>query len=571
MLTPPMRTETTTKPLRELVRGFNTGKIQLPQFQRDYVWKPNKIRNLLDSLLKAFPIGGFYLWRPTSATLDPRPKAFGQTRIIGVEFVGYLIDGQQRLTSLEAAFGLYSGEDKGGAELACFLDLEVSDAERGRDTRVFVSYGGRHSVARRVDAADSTLVPVSRFLEGADHSLRRETEDSLRQKGWDARRIKAALVRFDRACHMLDQQVPCTTVYDVSDKEAVEVFSRLNKGGTQLRQGDVRAAELARGSAVGVLRKMREFVSGDRPQRLGFGFSFAFRAFVVFHRQSAQFASLKPDWMESPGPHSRNLAQSWHAAENALAEALRFVDEDMGWSRRSLLPSANALIVLAAAMDRAEFKSGEGEKELYRRWLCLTALRGVFRGSVESTINRFLKAVRESRRPAKALVEALHREEGKRIQPDELKRCANLWGPATQVIHTWLVNSGARDWLSEISIDGLARADLASSPGGDLTVHHIFPREVLSDILEDADDANRPANYALISRSTNAEFGAKGPDDVLKTLTPAQRKIAEIQFFGEDAGDRLGHDRYEEFCDWRAQRLAQALNEFLGMERRGRE
>src|SRR5512145_3034124 len=128
-----MRTETTTRPLRELVRGFHSGAILLPQFQRDYVWKPPKIRNLLDSLLKGFPIGGFYLWRPSAGAFDPKHKAFGKQQQIAAEFVGYLIDGQQRLTSLEAAFGLYSGLDRRGDELRCYLDLAASEADRGRD------------------------------------------------------------------------------------------------------------------------------------------------------------------------------------------------------------------------------------------------------------------------------------------------------------------------------------------------------------------------------------------------------------------------------------------------------
>src|SRR5436190_21033580 len=110
-----MKTQTPTRPLRDLVREFNTGQIQLPQFQRDYVWKPRKIRNLLDSLWRGFPIGGFYLWRPSGPTIESKPKAIGSTIRLGPQFVGYLIDGQQRLTSLEAAFGLFSGEDRWGA------------------------------------------------------------------------------------------------------------------------------------------------------------------------------------------------------------------------------------------------------------------------------------------------------------------------------------------------------------------------------------------------------------------------------------------------------------------------
>ena len=97
-----MRFETRRRILRDLVNEFHSGAIPLPQFQRDYVWKAPKIRNLLDSLFKGFPIGGFYLWRPTRGQRDPKPKTFGKGAIAS-EFAGYLIDGQQRLTGLEEA------------------------------------------------------------------------------------------------------------------------------------------------------------------------------------------------------------------------------------------------------------------------------------------------------------------------------------------------------------------------------------------------------------------------------------------------------------------------------------
>jgi hypothetical protein len=561
-----MKFQTTTRTLRDLVQEFHAGAILLPQFQRDYVWKPAKIRNLLDSLLRGFPIGGFYLWRPISGVIDPKQKALGKHRIES-EFVGYLIDGQQRLTSLEAAFGLYTGEDR-GAELRCYLDLKAPEAERARDTRLFVSYAGNKSVARRVEAGDSTLIPVSQMFEGPDHELRKETEETLKLvPGWDAKRLSASLDRFDRASDMLDQQVPCTTISYVTDKEAVEVFSRLNKGGSALSQGDVRAAELARGHAVVVLKNMREFVTGERMQRLGFGFSFAFRALVLFHRESAQFSTLKSDWMDTPGPHGRSLSNSWRVTERAITEALAFVDQHMGWSRRALLPSANAVIVLAAALEKAEFKLGDDNEQMYRRWLCLTALRGVFQGSVETTINRFHRAIRESKKGVgKALVGALKRDEARRVRADEFNRFAQMWGPATQVMHAWLADQEAKDWLNGEPIDLLARSGSLSFPGGDLTVHHIFPREILASIDDNPNYANCPANYALLSRSTNSEFGSKSPDEVLASLTSEQRKFASVQFFGEAAGDRLKTGRYEEFCQWRADRLAESMNDWLGMD-----
>jgi hypothetical protein len=271
--------------------------------------------------------------------------------------------------------------------------------------------------------------------------------------------------------------------------------------------------------------------------------------------------------MDTPGPHGRSLSNSWRATERAITEALAFVDQHMGWSRRALLPSANAVIVLAAALEKAAFKVGDDNEQMYRRWLCLTALRGVFQGSVETTINRFHRAIRESKKGVgKALVGALKRDEARRVRADELNRFAQLWGPATQVVHAWLVDQEAKDWLNGEPIDLLARSGSLSFPGGDLTVHHIFPRRILADINDNPNYANCPANYALLSRSTNSEFGHKPPNEVLASLTSEPRKFASVQFFGEAAGDRLKIDRYEEFCQWRADRLAESINDWLGID-----
>ncbi len=182
-------------------------------------------------------------------------------------------------------------------------------------------------------------------------------------------------------------------------------------------------------------------------------------------------------------------------------------------------------------------------------------------------MNRLLRAIRDSKRhPALALVRDLTRRERGPIHADELNGYAQTWGPATQVMYTWLVSQRAKDWRSEDLLEKLARGGDTSLPGGDLTVHHIFPRDLLKDFVENPDDANRAANYALLSRSTNAEFHATRPDEVLRMLSPVERRSAAVQFFSDDAGDQLQAQRYREFCEWRAERLAESMNAWLGLD-----
>ena len=47
----------------ELINSVAVGKMKIPQFQRDFVWTKDKSAELLDSIIKGYPIGTFIIWR----------------------------------------------------------------------------------------------------------------------------------------------------------------------------------------------------------------------------------------------------------------------------------------------------------------------------------------------------------------------------------------------------------------------------------------------------------------------------------------------------------------------------
>ena len=85
----------------DLLTDVKNGRIGLPDLQRPFVWKDNKVRALLDSMYKGFPIGYIMLW--------DSPEEYTNRNQIGVNNKRYdmpddlVIDGQQRLTALLAA------------------------------------------------------------------------------------------------------------------------------------------------------------------------------------------------------------------------------------------------------------------------------------------------------------------------------------------------------------------------------------------------------------------------------------------------------------------------------------
>lgn len=84
-----------------LMGDIDKGLIKIPQFQRDFVWSKEKSAKLIDSILKGYPIGTFILWKTKEALRTI--KNLGKINLPETpqgEFIQYVLDGQQRLTTL---------------------------------------------------------------------------------------------------------------------------------------------------------------------------------------------------------------------------------------------------------------------------------------------------------------------------------------------------------------------------------------------------------------------------------------------------------------------------------------
>src|SRR2546423_14721368 len=88
------RYSVTPHPIETLLTWVKSGEIAIPEIQRPFVWDAAKVRNLLDSLYRGYPVGYLVAWRnPTVRLKDGSPSA-GKP---------LLIDGHQRVTALMAA------------------------------------------------------------------------------------------------------------------------------------------------------------------------------------------------------------------------------------------------------------------------------------------------------------------------------------------------------------------------------------------------------------------------------------------------------------------------------------
>ena len=101
----------------DLVKDVRNGRIGLPDLQRPFVWKDNKVRELFDSMLKGYPIGYIMLWE-SPADYESKKSTIGDNSKTYEEPKELVIDGQQRLTALVAAMFAVKVKDKNFADRA---------------------------------------------------------------------------------------------------------------------------------------------------------------------------------------------------------------------------------------------------------------------------------------------------------------------------------------------------------------------------------------------------------------------------------------------------------------------
>ena len=546
--------------IAELVERFDRGDIRLPLMQRDYVWRAKKVVRLLDSLYREWPIGSFYVWKAESSHAAKPSfggKALGATHLDG--FCGFLLDGQQRLTSLSLAI-----KNEGEAELQhrAFFDLENEQ---------FFLGNMKKTLDRRVENCDPLLLPLSELLsspsgDGAavlkvmDKTLTALAEQN--KLGKNHRNKDIFRERLYKLGKMLKHKAICEEFRDELEENAFELFSRLNKGGTSLSSGDVAAARLASAATRKIVAPMRALAADGELRGLGLNFVFLLRCLVTVHRDNCSFSKLPQKWAEDTG----EIDASWKSTEKALRATVRFVRNELGWKTRRWLPSTMALIPVVYLLAKRGKTALHGKDAAYvKRFLLVAGLRGLFRGSTETAVNSYVNAIRNSRgdlsRSAKALFDRIPKNRLYKLRKDDIIKTVGTYSPVMQIYEALLYERGARSWPSARSIRDILDEGLSNDP---LAVHHIFPKKFMQDRDVPIERLNTVANYAIISQPDNAELGDQDPFDVWRGLKQNQKDCASQQLCFVASDNFLKYQAYEEFLEYRGGKLAEQLNSFLG-------
>ncbi len=210
----------------EAVDNVIAGRWDVPEFQRDFVWKPAQVCALADSLWRNYPIGALLLWEARRVGSSEPPPL-------------WIADGQQRLTTLSLLCG---SEPSWLRRKPQWFRARV---HRRFDIRFDVSApNGRRFVPANPARADGDprLIPTARLMaiDAATRSGEHELEELVRElkdagccPELDAEEIYRRLARVS----MIRQRgIVATVVNHRRRAEVLEIFARLNSRGMRFRR-----------------------------------------------------------------------------------------------------------------------------------------------------------------------------------------------------------------------------------------------------------------------------------------------------------------------------------------------
>lgn len=214
-----------SKKYKDLISEIQKGEIKIPKFQRDFVWSIEKTANLLDSILKGYPIGTFILWATNERLNDIKNIGNLELPIPPEDSkVQYVLDGQQRITSLYAAFLGAHIQKEGEKKITDYGDIYVDlggDIENNDDA-IVVS-----------EKPETTHISLHEVLNFTDNLL------TIKEKYSDENFKK--IFHYSEAFSTYDFSTIILRKEDID--AAIEVFTRINTGGQTLTLFEIMSAK----------------------------------------------------------------------------------------------------------------------------------------------------------------------------------------------------------------------------------------------------------------------------------------------------------------------------------------
>ena len=524
--------------VEDLLKDIKSGKLGLPDLQRPFVWKDNKVRDLLDSMLKGFPIGYIMIWSA--------PEDYENVKQIGLNEKNYkrsedlVIDGQQRLTSL----------------IASMYGIKVKD-KRFKERRIRIVYNPLEAKfevwSSRYEKDPLWINDISKLFEADDRheatKFRREFIKRLNEykvskeepKLTDDEEITIE-ENLNALLDLKDYSLPVLKIRQKADEEDVaDIFKRVNSGGQNLNENNF-IETLLSVYDNDVHDKIMKFCTESRipldgtsfnniidvdPSHLirmavGYGFN---RARMRYGYKILRGKNLKTG-ETSEETRKENLeifknaldlvmdVNNWHAYLNLFPNA--------GYIRGNLVSSSYVVIYgyVWYLMGKYQYHVGPLElRKVITKFIFMSLVRQYYGLAPESSVERNFADLRDVK-DAQGFVDYFNKEVELNFTEDFFtKTLPDDLHSSSAISPSWYGYIASINVLGTPMLFSTSPLSVYWEKGGSgkkkaIDKHHIFPKNYLKHQGFDSDrDRNQIANFTYLDYNTNIDIADNPPAD----------------------------------------------------------
>ncbi len=343
--------------LSQLIQNIIDGKVRVPKFQRPFVWTQQDVLTLLDSVYSGFPIGSILIWEThedveSVSTVGPIRISNQPTGI-----TGYLLDGQQRITSLVGTLKIGKSYQSAPDQIdwRIYFDLEKLE---------FVRCPRRGLSLHHFPIA--CLFDTSQFLEAASKIRSISDNDKSRKLLREADHLADAF---------RDYKLPIIRIQDADLDGAVTVFARLNRTGRKISADEMVSALTYRRGEFHLAQSFDIFIN----ELASKGFHSIKRVLLLRSVLAALNKDIyAKDWaklMVDEEIRSR-LPESFESATQGVFRAINFL-KGLGVTSDRLLPYGLQLVLLGEFYRLCPTPPSKIDL-LLKRWFWVTSFTGWF-------------------------------------------------------------------------------------------------------------------------------------------------------------------------------------------------
>jgi hypothetical protein len=517
--------------ISQVLYKVDAGDIALPEFQRGYVWTRDQVRGFFQSLYRGYPIGGFLTWSTKAESAETRGGLTGKDGSIHL-----LLDGQQRVTTL---YGVTRGrpprffEGNPSTLSGLHFNLQTETFEfyapaKMKDNPVWIDV-----TALFTGGLSSYLMTATKLAEG-DADL----------QGIYIERLNRITQIKDRAVHIEE-----VTGEDKTIDVVVEIFNRVNSGGTKLSKGDLALAAIC--AAWPAARPtMNQALSSWSQAGFGFKLDWLLRNVNAVLTGEAQFSKLAD-------VDVADFKQGLSGTIESVSYLLNALGGRLGLDHGRVLNGRAAFPVMSRLLHHhgGHFPDAMTRDRLFY-WYVHSFLWGRHTGATETALNQDLQALDDG--GVDQLIEVLRRSRGGhlKIRPDDFIG-SSMGSRFYPLLYLLTRVYGAQDFVSGVPLKDGMLGKLSS-----LQVHHIFPKARLYEHGYSRAEVNAVANFCFLTQDTNLKIGSKRPVEYLEEVEAHMPGALATQWMPMDR-DLWRVERYPEFLATRRELLASAADSFL--------